>query len=358
VELYEKWHQTYPRDTRPLANLALHNNILGRFDKALEATTIDLQIDPTDAYGYTHGSNAYLFSNRIDEAKALIKAGQAKGADNDGLHFTLLQIAVLQNDEAEIQNEKAWSVGKDGEPFVLRFLSDYEAGRGHLKAAKEYNQQAGDAGKRLGIAELASWVSCAGGLQAGVMGYPEIEKQKAAETLRLPGERFAKGCAAETFADSGELAQAQKLVGELKRDFPDDTAIKYLSTTRTQALVLAHQKKYAEAIAALEPARKYELGFAFYTAAFYPAYTRGQIYLEMKDGKSAAAEFQKILDHRPMYSPSELISLSKLGLGRAYVLQGENAKAKVAYQDFFAAWKDADPGIPVMAAAKAEYGKL
>jgi eukaryotic-like serine/threonine-protein kinase len=358
VELYEKWHQTYPRDTRPLDNLALHNNILGRFDKALAAATTDLQIDPSDAYGYTHGANAYLLSNRLDEAKAMVQTGQAKGRDSDGLHFTMLQIAVLQNDDAGIQKEKAWSVGKDGEPWILRFLSDHEAGQGHLKEASEYDQQAADAGKRRGFGELASWVMCSEALHAGEMGFPEIEKQKAAETLRLPGERFAKVCAAEAFADSGDLAQAERLLGELQRDFPADTNIKNLSGPSAQALVLAHQKKYAEAIAALEPARKYELGFAFYSSAFYTIYTRGQIYLQMKDGKNAAAEFQKILDHRSLYSTSELISLAELGLARAYVLQGDSGKAKVAYQDFFAMWKDADAGIPVMTAAKAEYGKL
>jgi tetratricopeptide (TPR) repeat protein len=125
-----------------------------------------------------------------------------------------------------------------------------------------------------------------------------------------------------------------------------------------EALLLAHQKKYPEAIALLEPARKYELGFSFQAAAFYTIYTRGQIYLQMRDGKNAAAEFQKILDHRMLYSSSELIPLAHLGLGRAYALQGDAGKARTAYQDFFASWKDADADIPVLVQAKAEYGKL
>jgi eukaryotic-like serine/threonine-protein kinase len=358
VALYEKWRQTYPRDTRPMANLALHYGIMGNFDKALENATLDLQTDPSDAYGYTHGANAYLFTNRIDEAKAVVRSGQAKQRDSDGLHLTTLQIAILQNDDATIQKEKAWSVGKDGEPLVLRFLSDDEAGKGRRKVASEYDRQAAEAGKRVGIGEIASWVMCSDALHEGEMGYPESEKQKAAETLRLPGERFAKGCAAEAFADAGDLAQAQKLIDELHRDFPSDTNIKYLTAPSAQALVLAHQKKYPEAIAVLEPARKFELGLAFYTAAFFPTYTRGQIYLQMKDGKNAAVEFQTILDHRSLYASSELLSLAELGLGRAYALQGDSGKARTAYQDFFAAWKDADAGVPVMTAAKAEYGKL
>jgi len=358
VELYEKWRQTYPRDIRPMSNLALHYSIMGNFDKALENATLDLQTDPGDTYGYTHAANAYLFSNRIDEAKAMVQTAQAKQRDSDGLHFATLQIAILQNDEATIRKEKAWSMGKDGEPWILRFLSDDAADKGRRKLASEYDQQAAEAGKRVGIAELASWVMCSEALHEGEMGYAESEKQEAAETLRQPGERFAKACAAEAFADSGDLGQAQKLIDELHRDFPSDTNIKYLSGPSAQALVLAHQKKYPEAIAVLEPARKYELGFAFNTEAFYPIYTRGQIYLQMRDGKNAAMEFQKILDHRSLYSCSELISLAELGLARAYVLAGDTGKARRAYQDFFAAWKDADAGIPVMTAAKAEYAKL
>jgi tetratricopeptide (TPR) repeat protein len=358
IDLYEKWRQTYPRDTRPLGNLALYYNIMGRFDKALQIAVLDLQVDPSDAYAYTHGANSYLFTNRLDEAKAMVQSGQAKQRDSDGLHFTALQIAILQNDDATMQKEKAWSVGKDGEPWIQRFLSDYQAGKGHFKLASEYDQQATDAGKRVGIAEIASWVMCSEALHDGEMGYPESEKQKAAETLRLPGERSAKACAAEAFADSGDLAQAQKLLDELHRDFPWDTNIKYLTGPTAGAILLAHQKKYPEAIAVLEPARKYELGFAFYSAAFFPIYTRGQIYLQMRDGKNAAAEFQKILDHRSLYSCSELISLAQLGLARAYALQGDAGRARTAYQDFFASWKDADADIPALVQAKAEYGKL
>jgi Flp pilus assembly protein TadD len=358
LELYEKWRQTYPRDTRPMSNLALHYNIVGKFDKALQAAMLDLQTDPSDAYGYTHGANAYLFTNRLDEAKAMVQNGQAKQRDSDGLHFALLQIAVLQNDQATLQKEKAWSVGKDGEPWVLHFLSDYQAGQGHLRLAREYAQQASDAGKRTGFAELTSWVMCSEALHDGELGYPESEKQKAAQTLRLPGERFAKACAAEAFADAGDLPEAQRLLEELHRDFPWDTSIKYLSGPTAEAILLAHQKKYPEALRVLEPGRNYELGFAFNGTAFFPIYTRGQIYLQMRDGQNAATEFQKILEHRSLYSCSELISLAQLGLARAYALAGNAGKARTAYQDFFAMWKDADPGIPLLAAAKTEYGKL
>jgi eukaryotic-like serine/threonine-protein kinase len=358
IELYEKWRQTYPRDTRPLGNLALYYNIVGRFDKALQASTVDLQIDPSDAYGYTHGANAYLFTNRLDEAKAMVQSGQAKQRDSASMHMTLFQIAALQNDEAAMQTEKTTNAGKDGEPWILRFQSDYEASKGKLKLAREADQLADEAGKRSGIAEIASWVMCSEALHDGEFGYPESEKQKAAETLRLPGERSAKGCAAVALAESGDAAQAQKLIDELHRDFPADTTIENLTAPSAQAILLARQKKYPEAIAALEPARKYELGFSYNSEEFRPIYTRGQIYLQMRDGKNAAAEFQKILDHRTLYSPSELIPLAQLGLARAYVLQGDTGKARTAYQDFFAAWKDADPGLPVLMAAKAEYGKL
>jgi predicted Zn-dependent protease len=224
--------------------------------------------------------------------------------------------------------------------------------------AQATDQLAADAGKREDLPEIASWVSCSDGLHDEEFGFPESAKQEAAETLRLPGERSARACAAIIFAATGDTAQARKLLDDLHRDFPADTTIKYLSGPSAEALLLARQKKYPEAIAVLEPARKYELGFSYTGSALYAAYTRAQIYLQMHDGKSAAAEFQKILDHRTLYTCSEFLSLSQLGLGRAYALQGDASKARTAYQDFFASWKDADPGIPVMVAARAEYAKL
>jgi tetratricopeptide (TPR) repeat protein len=114
--------------------------------------------------------------------------------------------------------------------------------------------------------------------------------------------------------------------------------------------------KPSEALAALEPCKAFAMGAGF--ASYWPAYLRGEALVKAKQGDKAAAEYQKILDHRGIDPTSPLYSLARLGLGRAYAVQGDVAKAKTAYQDFFAVWKDADADLPTLTRAKAEYAKL
>ena len=141
------------------------------------------------------------------------------------------------------------------------------------------------------------------------------------------------------------------------KQYPDDTLVDKVSTPLVQARANLQRGNAAEAVTVLEQARPYEM-----CGLFGPTYSvlfiRGQAYLQMKDGGKAAGEFQKILDHRGINVMSELIPLAQLNLARAYVLQGDTAKARTAYQDFLAMWKDADPDVPVLIAAKAEYGRL
>jgi tetratricopeptide (TPR) repeat protein len=166
------------------------------------------------------------------------------------------------------------------------------------------------------------------------------------------------GNAAVALAEVGDTVQAEKLAAQLDRSYPSDTMIKYAHLPAIKALVLLHKNDAAGAIAALESARKYDLAFAGSSAAYLVLFVRGQAYLEAKDGAKAAGEFQKILDHNGVNSVSVFLPLAQLNLARAYVLEDDHTKARTAYQDFFAIWKDADPDIPVLIAAKTEYGKL
>jgi serine/threonine protein kinase/tetratricopeptide (TPR) repeat protein len=359
VELYEKWTQLYPRDDRPWSNLSLYYQILGQNQKSLETAAKDMQLEDSSAFPYQNESFAYMYMNRVDEARAVAQSAFAKKLDSDSLHFAMFQIAALQDDDAGMKKEIAWGVGKpDDEEEMCSSAADYDRSRGKLKSAEEWDAKIIALTKRDGTPERVSQHIATAARTYVLYGSPEEAKKKASEAGRLPGERFTKCGLGVTYAELGELEQSQKLRDELLRDFPSDTEAKYACGPMIQALGLMHQKKYGEAVAALEGVRAYDLAFAFSPETFAVLYTRGRAYLEMRDGKNAAADFQKILDHRTLYSLSEYAPLAQLGLARAYVLQGDTGKAKVAYQDFFAMWKDADAGIPVMAAAKAEYGKL
>ncbi len=359
VEIYAKWTQLYPRDDRAWSNLSLYYQILGQQQKSLETAVKDMQLEDSSAFPYQNEAFAYMYMNRIDEARAVAQSAFAKKLDSDSLHFAMFQIAALQNDDAAMKKEIAWGVGKpDDEEAMYLSASEYDRSRGKLKSAEEWDAKIMVLTKRDGTSERISQHIATAAKTYVLYGSPEEAKKKVSEASRLPGERFTKCGLGVTYAELGELEQSQKLRDELLRDFASDTDAKYACGPMIQALGLMHQKKYSEAVAVLEGVRAYDLAFAFSPETFAVLYTRGRAYLELRDGKNAAADFQKILEHRTLYSPSEYIPLAQLGLARAYVLQGDTGKAKVAYQDFFAMWKDADAGIPVMVAAKAEYGKL
>ena len=140
-----------------------------------------------------------------------------------------------------------------------------------------------------------------------------------------------------------------------------DTVISGYWLPTIRATIEINRSDPSKAIELLKAAAPYELGLVAsnqFGALLYPAYVRGQVYLLLHEGSKATAEFQKFLDHRSLVANNPLFALAHLGLARAYAMQGDTAKAKAAYQDFFTLWKDADPDIPIFIAAKAEYAKL
>jgi tetratricopeptide (TPR) repeat protein len=173
-----------------------------------------------------------------------------------------------------------------------------------------------------------------------------------------PGLRGDGAC---LFARVGDAARSQKLIEELSKEFPFDTLLNQVTLPTARAINSLQRNQPAQAIGALDSATPYELGAgsgARFAAGFWTISVRGESFLRLRDGAKAAAEYQKILDHRGLDPTNPLYSLAHLGLGRAYSLQGDTAKAKLAYQDFFALWKDADADVPILKTAKAEYEKL
>jgi predicted Zn-dependent protease len=156
----------------------------------------------------------------------------------------------------------------------------------------------------------------------------------------------------------GDPNRAQKLIDELFKEFPTDTLLNQMSLPLAQAILALRQNEPAKALARLEATRPYELGAGPGSANFWPMYLRGEAFLRARDGAKASAEYQRITDHRGIAPLSLLYPLARLGAARGHALQGDIPKARNAYQDFFALWKDADPDIPILKQAKAEYTKL
>jgi tetratricopeptide (TPR) repeat protein len=388
VEVYEGWKQTYPRDPVPPDNLALHYQAMGEWEKALADASEAMRLDPKDRYAYQNLANTYRALNRFDEAKAVDDQAIAQGFDSEVIHWELYNLATIRGDEAAASalkaadcqgvrigasvssglpeeafppaadREVAWSVGKPLE-FVTRFFQGQRAySLGKTKQARALLSESVELAQRRGAKDF---IATTHALEAGneaEMGYVEEARAQTSQALALSGSRDVRMIAIATLARTGDTAQAEKLIGELAKEFPTDTLLNSVSIPAAQAIIEIERNNPAKAITALEPATPYDLGGPPYGADYRPMYIRGEAYLRARDGAKAAAEYQKILDHRGIDPLNLVYNLAHLGLGRAYALQGDTAKARAAYQDFLAAWKDADPDVPVLKQAKAEYAKL
>jgi eukaryotic-like serine/threonine-protein kinase len=358
AELYRQWLQVYPRDNRPLSNLSLEYQALGEPEKALEIATQHLSLIPGDPYGYQNQMSAYLYMNRWDEAKAVGDMATTQKKDTLAIHAFFIYLAAAKADEAEMRRHVAWGAGKPSELNLTVRLFSYQDTTGMVKVSRQTAQQILVAAQKFGFNEAGANLAGAMATRDAFHGFSESARQRAAETLRLSDERGARGNATLAFAQAGDAAKAEKLISDLDREYPSDTTEKYVYSPAVRALVLLRRNEAAQAVAALEPVRKYDLAFPISNITFAGMYVRGLAYLQAKDGVKAAGEFQKILDHNGLNTASVFLPLAQLELGRAYALQGDKDKARTAYQDFFAVWKEADADVPVLIEAKAEYAKL
>ena len=362
-QTYDLWAQTYPRDSVPPGNLGLIYGNLGQHDKSLAELRENLRLDPS-ALAYGNLVTSYLQLNRLEEARTTAEEAQKIKVDSPSLHFFLYQRAFLQNDTAGMAKEVAWSGGKPGEEDVLLANeADTAAYYGRLDKARNFSRQAAASAVRAEEKETASNYEAVAALREALFGNAPEARQRAAAALALSSGRDVQFGAALATSFAGDAARAQVLADELAKRFPEDTIVQfnYLPTIRGR-LALGRNDS-SKAVEALQVAAPYELGslaltYNFNFISLYSAYVRGQAYMAANQGSEAAAEFQKILDHRGIVLNEPIGALAHLQIGRAYALKGDTAKARAAYQDFLTLWKDADPDIPILRQAKAEYAKL
>jgi eukaryotic-like serine/threonine-protein kinase len=280
----------------------------------------------------------------------------------DDLHYLLYWLAFLKNDAEGMAQQASWGAGKPGvEDELLYFEADTAAYSGRLGKAREFSRRAVASAERADETETAASCEVGAALREAFFGNAPEARQRAVAALALSRGRDVQYGATLALALAGDSARARALADDLGKRFPKATMVQfnYLPTLHAQ-LALNHNDA-PKAVEALQVATPYEVGepaIGAFTPALYPVYVRGQAYLAAHQGSEAAAEFQKILDHRGIVLNEPIGVLAHLGLGRADVLQGDTAKAKAAYQDFLTLWKDADPDIPILIAAKAEYEKL
>jgi serine/threonine protein kinase/tetratricopeptide (TPR) repeat protein len=360
TQVYELWAKSYPEDTVPPGNLGYIYAELGQYEKSLAATEEAQRLAP-GAIGYSNLADIYLTLNRLDDAQKTIEEAQKHNATGDFLHLAIYQLAFLKRDAAEMERQETWAAGKPGtEDMLLSFQSDTEAYYGHLARARDFSRRAVDAAVRADSKERAAIWQVNAALREAEFGNLSIAKQDAAAALTLAPGRDVEMLVALALARSGDSVQAKTIVGGLEKNYPSETVLKVYWLPTIKAAIELNANNAPQSLVFLEAAAPYELGTPpqFQLGTLYPAYIRGQAYSLAHNGPAAAAEFQKLLDHRGIVLNVVTGALAHLQLGRAYVMAGDTARAKTAYQDFLNQWKDGDPDIPILKEAKAEYAKL
>ena len=369
----ELWIQVYPRDYFPYIFLGVDYMVLGQYEKAATVTREAPRLDPNNVIPYLNLGQIYLALNRFDEARAITDEAFGRKLEGIPLHLNLYALAFLQSNEAAMKQQADWAIEKTGaEDQMFSLESDTEAWSGRLGKARELSRQAVESARRNDEQEAAALWQANAALREALFGNAEAARKNAAAAVALaPGSHLAEEQAALAYALASDAAHAQSLADDLAKRFPQDTVVQSVWLPTIRAQIETGRKNAARSIELLHAAAPYELGMLSTSAAnscLYPVYVRAEAYLSAQQGASAAAEFQKILDHRGLLWNCATGPLARLGLARAYALQAQSAqgadadaaraKARTGYQDFLALWKDADPDIHILIAAKSEYAKL
>ena len=350
IENYELWIQTYPREFTPQNNLAATYARLGEFPKALPHAIEAVRLQPDDVVSYGNLMYLYVTLNRLEEAKAIYKQALDRKLDESGLHQRRFVIAYLEGDAHEMERQSAWATGKPQEYIFGLMKAQIAASRGRLKESRELYQQAFDSAKRTEREAGAAGVAGARGIMEYWLGEHAAAKSWSAQSLDLFHDEQVWPAA--TLALAGDVARAEKVIAAQGARRPKDAGLQHIDIPEVRAAVAIKRGNPAAAIEALKIALPVE------GDEIEPQFYRGLAYLAMKSDREAAVEFRKVVERKTISTVSPLHSISQLQLARSLGLAGDTAGARAAYQNLFAIWKDADPDLPVLEEAKAEYAKL
>ncbi len=360
AQTFELWQQTYPRDDAPHRALGITSGILGDRGKALEEFQEALRLEPNIGANYINLGVTYTTLNRLNEAEAVYKQVEERKLGNEFLLQDRYSLAFLMGNAAQMAQLVSAAMGKPGsEDLLLATQADTEGWHGKLRNAYELTGRAMDSAQHNDAKESAATYQAAAALREVESGNWEQARAEANAAVKLAPNRDVRAIAALALARAGDTPGAEKLATELDKTFPLDTLVQRYWLPTIRAGVALERKDPNRAVEQLKVTGKMELVIPMNLAiSMCPAFLRGEAHLMRYEGNAAAAEFQKFIEHRGVVVNFSWGALARLGLARAYALQGDTTKARAAYQDFLTLWKDADTDIPMLKQAKAEYANL
>jgi tetratricopeptide (TPR) repeat protein len=361
----EAWIKTYPREAKGRGFLAgMIYPVQGKYEAALEASRKMLELDPDFPISWNLVALSYIPLGRFDESAHTLQQASERGMQIPDLLIDQYEIAFLKGDTAGMERVVTAASKESGAEDVIANQESFVAAyTGHLQQARTRSGVAVRLAEQSGQKERAALFQSAAAVREGFFGNAAAARQSASKALALSKERDVAYGAAFALALAGDSVAAQNLADDMEKRLPEDTSVKLNYVPALHASVALNHHDPGKAIELLQAASSNELGeppscFYGFFGVLYPVYMRGEAYLALHHGAQAAAEFQKIVDHRGIVISDPIGALAHLQLGRAYAMAGDQAKAKAAYDDFLNLWKDADSDIPVLRQARVEYARL
>ena len=361
LESLELWVQEYPRSATAHINLGAAYFMIGRYEGALAEYLTVAQLDPGEGLTYSNLIADYAALNRWEEAKAAYQQALARKLDNSAVRGNEYGVAFVEGDGSEMARQLAWAIGQPGvEDWFLSLQAETEAFYGRLQKAGDLSRRAVESARRNDEKEMAALWQLDAALREAEFGNFSEARQQAAAALALASTRDVQVLAALTMAQAGDAPQAGRIADGLEKRFPRNTIVNDYWLPTIRASIEIQRSNPSKAIELIRAASPYDFANPppGVGGLLHPVYVRGQAYLLLHRGDQAAAEFQKFFDHRGVVMNCQLGALAHLGMARASVLQADTSKARSSYKDFLTLWKDADPDIPILKQAKAEYAKL
>ena len=357
----ELWARTFPRDDFPLFTLNFVYASFGELERAAEFGRAALQLNPQNALTYANLAQTYMSLWRLDDAAQIIERARQSNLIGPALPLMAYQLGFLRRDESAMRAEAAIAQGQVGvEDLVLASEADTNAFFGRLQKAREFSRLATGSARRYNLSDDAELWQALAALREAEFGRPEIARQFLSERLTRSSDWSVQVFTALAQARAGESSRALSLADVAAKQNPSNTMLQEYWLPAVRAATELNRNNPSTAIEDLATASPYDLGvpLPLQVGTAYPMFLRGQSYLAAQQGTAAAAEFQKVLGHPGVTANFHTGALARLGLARAYAVQGDTARARAAYQEFLTLWKDADPDIPILKEAKAESAKL
>jgi tetratricopeptide (TPR) repeat protein len=356
------WTQTYPREVNAWGlrgGYSAHGT--GRYEDVIQSAERALAIDPDSVFAHSESVSANMFLDRFDAAKRALQ--RASGVVDPVALALAYYIALLEHDTDGIERLAA-RFQESSSPHLMRHAQSLALARaGRLERARTLGREAIDATEALGRRETAAIYEAAAAVWEAWSGNQATARRRAATALKMSSARDVSYASGFALALAGETERAEALANELERRFPRDTVVRFTYGPTLRALAAVARNEPTRAIELLQVNVPYEraippTAFNFFFGSLYPVYVRAQAYAANGQHKQAVAEFQKILDHRGLMMGDPAGARALLDKARSLARAGDQIGARAGYQEFLLLWKDADPDVPVLAQAQAEYAKL